>query len=496
MKFRSLSSALLLLLLAGASCTSGDKEAGEPQETKVVYLSLDVITDGTTRADGDVISDPEGTTVDPETAIHSLTVYLLDNNGKVVAVGEADMSTKDYSEDKKSMTVTAGVRSNSALTQASYRVRAVANVNYVGQMMAARDLGSSDDYIHWTYTSSDFNSNMGLPSGKMPMSTISIANEGKVNIEEGKGALSNPHPSGQSITLTRMMAAIGYNPGWNENWYHITDNSYQVSNQNLKLEFLTMTPVNVASKGFLVQHSEVKQDVNYIVTPAQSTWFARLPQTKATSIEEAYANISSPKYSRLHSQYNVEKTICYVPENVPLLTDLTIGNATGIVLTAVLRDTEGTPDNLVKILNGTDGKEDLVYYDDGTFQSALYKESEVKKTEAPLGPEWHRVKWSDNPAGDNSVAGGYVVRYHRAIRHVNESLNDSGTDKDGAIDGIHNPMEYAVVRNHKYIVYVKKVHSLPHPFDPTVEPEDGKHDVDIEVSVQKEWNYNRTATPL
>lgn len=496
MKIRSAYFLMPLLALAGASCASDSHEPESPVAVKSAWVAIDLTEGSDTRA-LDMIDDP----TDPSTTIRSVTVYLTDNNDVIKAVGEGNLNTKEFvaGSNQTRMHILAAIDAHSPLVEGdTYRIRVVANASMMNPLSQASVEGTTVAHknVKWTYSPTSYAalSRKGLPQDGVPMSTLGD-DYSTVKIEAGKGTVGSPYVAGKDVALTRMMSAIDYNPGFEANEYAIDkEGVLAVGKQNLEVKFLTMQPVNVAKESYLMQR--VSQTVTGLVqVPSQSAWYGALPSVAYTAPAAALKEVSATAYE-MHVGRQEVKRICYVTENVPDKNAVNVGNATGIIFTAQLRKTSSTPASIAEYFDVTaESHPDLVYFDDGTYQSGLSVYDESKHDDG----NWHLVKWETLTVGESTVSG-YMVRYLKTIRHggINpDTIDPNGTTPTAAAsDGQCSDMEYATVRSFRYVMRITDVTALPHPYIPSAKPEDVSGDIDVLVEVPDSWTYHRRIEDL
>lgn len=493
MKISSAYFLMPLLALAGASCASDNHEPESPATVRAAWVSLDISMGSETRALDD-IDDPNDVT----SRIGRVNVYLTegtDGNEVIKAVGIGDLNTKKFpnASDKTKMNIKASIDAASPIEEGkTYRLRVVANARMLNPLSAASVKGTASEHynVKWSYASSEFSgmARKGLPLDGMPMSAIG-SDFATVTIESGKGTEDAPFKAEGSVTLTRMMSAIDYNPG-------DKGNEYDVEKQNIKVRFLTMQPVNVVKDTYIMQRT-LSTPAGLIQTPSSTTLYGNLPDAAYTAPVAALQEVTSPAYTMPETD---NENICYVTENVPGKGDLTLKNATGVIFTAMLvYDPSSTPSDIAGYIGGATHPT-LVYFDDGTYQSGLMKYDADKHK----GADWHLVKWEtvtvkDKTTNEDKKVEGYIVRYLKTIRHGGITPDKKGTSTEPespAIDGKIGDMEYATVRGFRYVMHIAGVTTLPHPYHPDYTPEDGKGDIDIEVKVPEKWIYDRRLEQL
>ncbi len=464
-----LSMALASVFFVGCSA---DEDPGKTRnESRELWLSVKIAgVDKATRA-GE-------TTPDWDARISNVIGYITStSDNKIIAYGrpfklpaegvtDADISY-DGSKYEVVLAVSGDLKPNTnyrlyiaANMQASDQ-QGILNARWGGTSLLTTALTISHPNATWLkWDKATVEANHAMPMGCATPIVINFSDTETYSRE-------NPYHAGgtgssrEMFTLTRCLARVDFK---DESPTTTAANTFVIENHSgaLAVEFKQCRPVNVNSSSYLVPTFQSGTNpANTVVTiPASQS---RYP---ADVVTLPAATAFTP--------------ICYLPENVPTHSSLTIGNATGLSFIGVLKPVAGVcADDLAEYLNGTKlvngAHPNLYYYDDGRFQSMP-----MYKTANP-GTNWRTLTW-------NNTLRGYTVSYTETIRHGGYTGQTPAPVKD---DGVVSVMEYGVVRNYNYEISISKVKALPHTSSTSDIPETLTEDIDIQITPQANWNYHR-----
>lgn len=281
-----------------------------------------------------------------------------------------------------------------------------------------------------------------------------------------------------TISLERTYARLDYKAG-------VNDNVYPLGETGLYVKVLKMKPVNVSTSEYLFRHTATGDDkaatgtvtlfgienndesdkiYNWI---ADTDWNAKSDSSNGslptgfiwtpTSSDSKWTTISG---TNSNSNFNFNSTSYtpwyYVSENtLPSVEKMQEGLSTGVVFKVILCTNE-------------EGKK--------AEKADLEKTSTIKVTASGNDLSINYPKYGQTVTA-KFEEGGYCLDYYYWIRHNDKSQSIEETD----------PMEFAVVRNNIYQMYINKFEFFPreyNPEDPDEEPNPTVQQQEFTVNVK------------